>query len=311
MATPIARGIKRKHPESHVTYAVPTDYAGGDLLDLLLYNPYIDEIIDYKIVSRDDYDAFADITRAGLAEEVRAAKNRVVPKNRIDLFSEESGFPLYGMTRPIYVMLEEERAWGKDFAAKQVAGKKPRGLIAVHLRSNDPKRTWPKDRVREFLTLCAKHNYHTFLFGWGDNADEWRISGTTLVFNYKIRQAAAILDACDLLVCPDSSMLHLAGALNKRIVSLFGSMPPACRINHYPNAIAVVNQKLSCLGCLYEPCHQNFYCMSSLLPEAVLSAVEMQLKQDIRQPNLPESIVVNSSSFEQDILGTEIKSFEI
>jgi len=311
MATPIARGIKRKHPESHVTYAVPTDYAGGDLLDLLLYNPYIDEIIDYKIVSRDDYDAFTDITRAGLAEEVRAAKNRVVPKNRIDLFSEESGFPLYGMTLPIYVMLEEERAWGKDFVAKQVAGKKPRGLIAVHLRSNDPKRTWPKDRVREFLTLCAKHNYHTFLFGWGDNADEWRISGTTLVFNYKIRQAAAILDACDLLVCPDSSMLHLGGALNKRIVSLFGSMPPACRINHYPNAIAVVNQKLSCLGCLYEPCHQNFYCMSSLLPEAVLSAVEMQLRQTIKQPGPGESVTVNTSSFEQDVLGTEIKSFEI
>ena len=90
--------------------------------------------------------------------------------------------------------------------------------------------------------------------------------------------------ATDILVCPDSMMLHLAGALNIKTVSLFGSMPPACRINHYPNAVAVVNQQVSCLGCIYASCPNNFYCMSSILPQAVLVAVNLKLKSNLIEP---------------------------
>jgi ADP-heptose:LPS heptosyltransferase len=88
-------------------------------------------------------------------------------------------------------------------------------------------------------------------------------------------------------------MLHLAGALNKKIVALFGSMPPSCRINHYPNAVAVVNQNISCLGCVYAQCNQAYYCMSSLLAEPVLFAVEEKLRADY---------VSSTSSVEGDVV---------
>ena len=289
MATPIAKGAKRKFPRCHVTYAVPTDYANGDLLDLLLHIPYIDEIIDYKLVNRDDYDSFTNITRTGLDRE----RSYQQFPNRIDMFAQACAIPLYGDYTPLYTMLEEEDAWGKEFVKKAVGAREYRGLIAVHLRSNDPKRTWPKSKVREFVSLARQRGYYCFLFGWGDSKDEWTLAGSTQVFDYKIRQAAAVMKNCDVLVCPDSSLLHLGGALNMKTVSLFGSMPPDCRINRYPNAIAVVNQQISCLGCVYASCSNSYYCMSSLLPAAVLTAVEKKLGDKI--------ILPSSQSYEVDL----------
>ena len=283
MATPVSRGAKRKYPNCHVTYAVPADYAGGDLIALLENIPYIDEVIDYRLIDRDDFDAFTDITRVGLSDE----RSYTQPLNRIDLFAQACGVPLFGDSLPIYCMTEEEREWGKGFVEKHVSSSAPAGTIAIHLRSNDPKRTWPAHRVREFLSLARENGYHCFLFGWGDTADDWRIAGTTVAFDYKLRQAAAIMEHCDVLVCPDSCLLHLGGALNMRIVSLFGSMPLSCRINHYPNAIAVVNQQLSCIGCVYAGCTNNFYCMSSIFPQAVLAAVKQKLKDEFRIPGGP------------------------
>ncbi len=281
MATPIARGAKRKYPGSHVTYAVPTDYAGGDLVALLEHNPFIDEIIDYSLVSRDDYDTFTDITRTGLSEEM----TNKLPPNRIDLFANAAGIPLFGNFLPVYVMTEEERAWGEEYVKKATERKEYKGLISLHLGSRDPKRSWPHHRIREFIQIAKDAGYFTFLYEWGATADEWRFAGTNQVFDYGIRQAAAIIAATDLVVCPDSMILHLSGALNMRIVSLFGSMPPSCRINHYPNAVAVVNQQISCLGCIYGSCSNNFYCMSSLMPQSVLASVEQSMRRDIVEPS--------------------------
>lgn len=277
MATPIARGAKRKFPDSHVTYAIPTQYAGGDLVALLENIPYIDEIIDYTLVNRDHYDAFTDITRVGLSDE----KPYTVPLNRIDLFANACGIPLYGNHLPIYIATEEEKAWGEDYVKKSLRGKQYQGLISIHLGSRDPKRSWPHYRIREFVGLARKAGYFCFLYEWGAPAEEWNLAGSQQVFNFGVRQAATIMLATDILVCPDSMMLHLAGALNMKIVSLFGNMPPACRMNHYPNAVAIVNQQVSCLGCIYASCSNKFYCMSSILPEAVLAAVKQKVKSNI------------------------------
>lgn len=303
MATPIARGVKRKFPKSHITYAIPTDYAEGNLMALLYNNPYIDEIIDYRLVIRDDYDSFTDITRTGLSEEKSFSKF----PNRIDLFARACSIPLYNNYRPIYIATEEENSWGKDWVKRTLGERKPGALIGIHLRSNDPKRTWPAFRVREFVDLARKEGYFSLIFGWGDSADEWRLAGSEEVFGFGIREAAAILKQCDILVCPDSALLHLGGALNIKTVSLFGSMPPGSRINHYPNCIAVVNQQLSCLGCVYSKCENGYYCMSSLLPQAVLNAVERQLEAPIARDEIPE----RESSAKDGSFNKTINTFEI
>ncbi len=52
----------------------------------------------------------------------------------------------------------------------------------------------------------------------------------------------------DVVVCPDSALLHLAGALNKKIVTIFGPIPPQSRINYYANATVLI-KRLPCQYC--------------------------------------------------------------
>jgi hypothetical protein len=292
-----------------MTFSVDTEYYGGDLASLLYYNPYIDEIIDYRICNRDDYDAFSDITRAGMSEEIRSMRPgspTPVPPNRIDLFANAARVPLYGQTRPIYVMTEEEREWGKAFVQKAIDRMNPTALIGIHLRSNDPKRTWPKDKVREFIKLCQKKNFHTFLFGWGDSSEDWQYNMSTQVFDHNARVAASVLEHLDLLVCPDSAWLHVGGALNKKMVVTFGSMPPACRINHYNNAVAVVNEQMPCLGCIYNDCPRPYVCMDSIQASKVMSAVEKKLMDPLvdNQADSASDVVVYPGSQVKAVIQT-------
>jgi heptosyltransferase-2 len=67
--------------------------------------------------------------------------------------------------------------------------------------------------------------------------------------NRSLTDTAALVQQMDVVICPDSSMLHVAGALNKKIVTIFGPIPPQSRINHYPNATAVFLD-LPCKNCV-------------------------------------------------------------
>jgi ADP-heptose:LPS heptosyltransferase len=55
----------------------------------------------------------------------------------------------------------------------------------------------------------------------GGPQEQWNIPGIVVVKDYKIRQVAALIDATDLMVTPDSGLMHIAGALNKKIVSIW------------------------------------------------------------------------------------------
>jgi ADP-heptose:LPS heptosyltransferase len=304
MSTPIARGAKRKYPKCHVTYSVNFEYANGQLVSLLENIPYIDEIADYTIINRNDYDVFADITRAGLGEE----RPFTVPRNRIDLFAQAAGFPLFGEGTPIYVMTEDEEAWGKEYVEKHSRGRS--GNIALHIKSNDARRTWPTRNNVDFIKQAHKNGYHCFLIDHGLKADEWRFNGSTVAFNFSMRETAAIINACDVVVCPDSVMLHLAGALNKKIVTVFGPIPPASRISYYPNAVAVVNQNISCLGCWYAQCNAPrtiegwHYCMSSVTPETVLEAVNQRMGSDLLLPDYNDGDRIYSGNVVKKTINT-------
>ncbi len=307
MTTPIARGAKRKYPNCHVTYSVDTKAYNGAYADVLLYNPYIDEIIDYTIARKDDYHIFSDVTRSGLEYELPYT---IFP-NRIDLFARSAKIPLFGQALPILVLTETEETFGKTFVQNAIHKKDPTALVAVQIRSNDPKRTWPKENLLAFLNLAYKEGLHVFLFGWGDSSTEWNLPGVTQVFEHPVRHAAAILKQCDVLVCPDSSMLHIGGALNMKMVSLFGSMPPASRINHYKNAIAVINQKIPCIGCVYSACNNRYYCMTSISPQSVIKAVYKKLSDSYIEVSSTEAYPTVSTSFEDEALIKKIGTVEL
>jgi len=98
------------------------------------------------------------------------------------------------------------------------------------------------------------------------------IPNSMMVKNLNVRQIAGLMVNCDLVLCQDSSVLHLAGALDVPTVSLFGPTHPAARINHYPNAVAIwKGEKFAPCPCWYNTaCAIGEACWAHIRPDDIV-----------------------------------------
>lgn len=285
MSTPILKHLKRLIPNCEITYATDLDYSWGALKKVMEHNPYVDIIVGNKQFKETDYDYSVDITATGLNRE----KAGTIPPNRIDMFAEEVGIDVSSDPIPDWIVTvnerEEIREWIKQYIPK---GKKREdyNLIMLQCRSNDARRTWPLEHVDSLADLLIEKDEKNivFLMDWGGTVDRWvDRERVYAIKDQVIEETAAFMEQCDLVICPDSSLLHLAGALNKKTVTVFGPIPPDSRVNYYPNCTAVY-RKLPCSFCFYTPkCSSSnntkLECLTKLMPETVLEAVEKKMKE--------------------------------
>jgi ADP-heptose:LPS heptosyltransferase len=124
-----------------------------------------------------------------------------------------------------------------EFKARQGRG------IAVHISARRPAQRWPAECFAELIRALVKQGTSVMLLwspgppdhpqhpGDDDKASEvMRALGVGApVTPYPTRQLPALigaLAACDTVICSDGGAMHLAAALGKPIVALFGDSPP-------------------------------------------------------------------------------------
>lgn len=250
MTTPITKAIKDLIPRCRLTYATDLKYSNGALGDIIRHNPYVDELIAADHVPEEKYDYVVDITTTGLDKE-RAG---TVPPNRIDLFAAAVGVEVSSCPLPVYEVTADEHSWAAKYIRDTIPDYNPNNikLIAIQARSNDARRTWPLEHTEALAFLLGgEKDIHIFLMDWGHTVPRWKaeLPNVHLFMDRPITEVAALVQQCDIIVCPDSAILHLAGALQKKIVTIFGPIPPASRINYYANATAVT-KNLPCQYCI-------------------------------------------------------------
>jgi ADP-heptose:LPS heptosyltransferase len=249
MSTPALQAIKKTIPHCKLIYATDLQYANGALGDVIRHNPYVDELIGLDQLKESTYDYSVDITTTGLSKE----RSMQIPPNRIDMFAEAIGISVDDHPFPAYEVTEEEREVAREQIKELLNGrdKDKTNIITIQARSNDVRRTWPIPHVQELINLLSdKEDNLVLLCDWGHLTGTWSSKkNLALILNKTLPETAALVEQSDIVVCPDSAILHLAGALNKKTVSIFGPIPPESRINHYPNAVAIVH-KVSCGPCV-------------------------------------------------------------
>lgn len=286
MTTPLLKAIKNLIPHCELIYATDIKYSEGALKDVVEHCPYVDIVVQNGTVRDSDYDYSVDVTSTGLNRE----RSGTIPPNRIDMFAEEAGVDIREDPTPVYELTEKEIEQGLKELEEIINSKKNKDLkiIAIQARSNDNRRCWPIDHVQELLDILSnKEGYRVLLFDWGSDIKRWKKNNnnTFLIFDKKLNETARLIKQADVVVCPDSSMLHLAGALNKKTVTIFGPIPPESRINYYQNASAI-QLDLPCKNCWYSPrCRKNsgmtLACLTGITPEMVEAEVEKKLSEEL------------------------------
>ena len=114
-------------------------------------------------------------------------------------------------------------------------------VVGVHLSSRKPCNRWPLSSYRELITRLAAESVRIKLF-WapGSNDDPLHPGDDDLadllcrdcdtvepVPTQTLAELIRGLTATDLVVCPDGGALHMAAALDRPVVALFGCTDPS------------------------------------------------------------------------------------
>ena len=296
MTLPTVKAIKNRY-KGKVGYATNIDYLNGALYKVVQGNPYIDEVFDYKKLNYQDWDTVIDLTCPCVAHEVPGA----IPINRIDLFARHAGLGIPLEDPSIdYAITEKEMKWAKEWIEyRRLNGKK---LVIVQANSSTTRRDLPTPVLLKSIAGIL-NNFNMYgivvLHSDSDTSINWKLDRTEIMRDYDVRHIAAIMNYCDLVMCPDSALLHLASALEKKTITFFGPTDPRARVNYHPQAIAIWGAyNLHCKVCWYDQkCRSQFACWKNITPEMVLDAADHILnnKTIISKPWL-----VNFSKKEKD-----------
>jgi ADP-heptose:LPS heptosyltransferase len=245
MLTPTLREIRRRWPLSHVTVACFPRYR-----DVLLNNPHIDSFVDYPLEESrvDDFDGFVWLENA--VETHPDAKRKPVIDALACRFGLE-GLPDYSLVWS-WMPGELDRAQS-DFP------KTSKKRVGIQTRASAKYKSYPAQDMDRAAMLLYKHGWEVFLFGHPGEINAPSMTGLVNVSAVAktVRESAAIASTCDVLLSPDSFMVHMAAALNLPCVALYGPFPAPLYTSHYPKCFPIQG-KGECSPCFFHPRGTHF-----------------------------------------------------
>ncbi|MGL4286745.1 MAG: lipopolysaccharide heptosyltransferase II, partial [Phreatobacter sp.] len=142
-----------------------------------------------------------------------------------------------------------------------------------------PAKRWPAAHFAALARMLASAGYAIWLFGSPkDHAVAEEISQLApglcrnLCGATALGQAVDLLALADLVVCNDSGLMHVAAALDRPLVALYGSSSPGFTPPLSDQA-DILSLNLDCSPCFKRDCPLGHLdCLNKLTPEQVFAA---------------------------------------
>jgi ADP-heptose:LPS heptosyltransferase len=299
MTTPTVEALKNTFPEkANITYTTNTRYLDGGLVKVLKYNPFVDRVIDRNEVDESDYDLVINLHCPCVGYE----KRENLPINRIDLFAAHAGVKLENKV-PRYYIQTSEIEWGNTFFSKNKI-KSTDKTILVHIFTTTTRRNLNSGVFKSALMDLSRKGYKLIILSHSTDYPSdvlfSNIPNSVYIKDEDIRNIASIMVKSDLLLCPDSCMLHLAGALSVPTVSIFGHTDPRARINYYSNTVAIWGaERMSCKNCWSLPCPNKEACYKVITKDMIVGTCENMIQ------GKPSELKVEDASQDEAIISIE------
>jgi ADP-heptose:LPS heptosyltransferase len=223
MSSVIAKALKYKYGDDvEVWFVVQKGYER-----ILQHNPWVDRVYtDRATMEKAVPDIKLDVNNLEFRVEVKDFERdgRVV-KNRASIYLEQMGLFIENKT-PTYIVTQEEREWVREWL-KENGHDPERPLIGMELHGSNVSRTYP--HIKELLHMFPEDGPQFVILDSkvGDK------------YEFDMAQLGALVEQCDVVVAPNSYVLHLAGALKKRAVVVFGSVDGKVWVEDYEKTLAI------------------------------------------------------------------------
>ena len=313
--TAILHGVKRKYPESYITWLVDEES-----LELLENNRFIDRLLPYQLESIlplhvEEFDVLISLDKeppsTSVATLVKSTHKfgfgmnnlgNLIPFNKEAEYAYQLGidddlkFKQNTMTyqeivaktaeveytRDPYVFQIEEhhKKRAEDFFKKY---KIPKNTLTVGLNTGAgvkfETKQWPPENYLKLIEyLSEKLEANIFLLG-GKRETELNRSieknSKHKVYNTgndnSLLEFAGFLSKMDIVVTSDTLGMHLAIALGKKVIALFGSTCPQ-EIDLYDRGVKLY-AGVDCSPCYKQTC-DDMKCMEKITPEKVFEEIQ-------------------------------------
>jgi len=144
-----------------------------------------------------------------------------------------------------------------------------------------PAKRWPSRHFAEIARQMHRLGWQVWLFGADKDtavAEEINtLSGgvcADLIGKTSLGEAVDLLSLTTVVVSNDSGLMHIAAAVNKKVIALYGSSDPGFTPPLHAEAL-ILNLNLACSPCFKRECPLGHTrCLTDILPEAVLAAID-------------------------------------
>ena len=259
--TVIPKFIKKVNPECRLTFATfPRHFR------VVENNPNVDNIIPCHDIPLNDYDYVCSLNNyfeSGEMVNLGNVLHRVdMLKRYFEDFKDE--IQKFWDNKIFYKVTNEEKKYAKE-TLRPLKGKK---IISIATQASELTRTLPHNNA--IIKYLADKGFGVVVLSTGgdniaDHDNILNLSGKT-----DIGQMGAIVDSSNAVVSPDTGILHMAGALDKNIVTFFNSFPPLTRTQYYTKCFAFTAKGHCAMNrypCGYAKCPRP--CFNYITPEMV------------------------------------------
>lgn len=312
LTTPVVRCLRHQYPDAQLHVLTKSSYRS-----IYASNPYVDKVFELssnmnevvKKLREEHYDFVVDLHKNWRSWRVRMALHRP-----------SSSFPKLDFQKFLYTKLKigklppvhiadryfkaveklgvHNDGQGLDFFFNEgdemhyedLPEAFRDGFVAVVIGGQHTTKILPVDKVIE---VCEALDYPVILVGGPEDAargDRIKAKVGSYVGNtcgrLTLGQSASLLKLADAVLTNDTGMMHIAAALRKPIVSVWGNTVPEFGMYPYlpqgmkPSAI-IENKNLKCRPCDklgYAKCPKgHFNCMNSLDSKEIAEKIRAEL----------------------------------
>lgn len=256
--TSLFKELKRRNPEiklyvsSMGNYWKPMLQNNSDvdkLVDRIGNPPYIDGI-DYYVSDRACPHVISQYSRE---------------MDALDALEKWAGFEIRDKSF-VYQITEDENKWANEFL-----GKYKRHIIGIQLKSSTWVRTWPVEETIKLIRILRNNGINIVVMDNGQFG--FKDDGIINLTGYNIREVAAIIKNVDLMVTPDSGLMHFAGHFRVPTIVIFGGSDYSCRVKYFPTVTPISKGNISCEQW---PCWSHSYMCNKGIPAPCMSAIKAE-----------------------------------
>lgn len=294
-STPVARQIKRQHPDWHVTWIVERKALAG-----IEHNPHIDRIVVMdprkftswaEIVARmrGKFDITLDLQclfKSALVTLLVGSKERIgrddgregsklvytrrMPTRMDHVYISQHyleqcsilGLDINDYVPELYLPEADHEAAGGLWDELKLPTDKP--VVALIAFGAEPTREWPQERFAEVGDRLAEQGAHCVIFG--SKAEVPRAEALAAQMSHKptilagkttLGLAAAMLQRCQLAIGADTGLIHYSFALGTPLVCLLGPSP----LRNGPKSDKAITLAADCA---HRPCRPSDQCQRGM-----------------------------------------------